>query len=146
MADVGLTGLLDIGEVARRTGLAASALRFYEKKGLITAAARNGLRRAYHPDVLHPLGLITCARSAGFTIAEIGAFLSAGPGDDDLRGQMVAKADEVDATISRLTRLRDSLRHAAGCDHDPLIECPEFRRAVGRVADPAVDRCTPSAH
>src|SRR5690606_23467580 len=70
MAEAGLDGLLDIGEVARRSGLAPSALRFYGKKGLISAAPRNGLRRAYEPEVMHRIGLITCARSAGFSIAE----------------------------------------------------------------------------
>ncbi|MGW0168554.1 MerR family transcriptional regulator [Streptomyces sp. NPDC003343] len=64
--------LLDISEVARRSGLAPSALRFYERKGLIAAAGRNGLRRTYHPEVLQQLGLITCARGAGFSVAEIG--------------------------------------------------------------------------
>ncbi|MBB5430462.1 MerR family transcriptional regulator [Nocardiopsis composta] len=145
MAEAGLDGLLDIGEVARRSGLAPSALRFYEKKGLISAAARNGLRRAYEPEVMHRIGLITCARSAGFSIAEVAAFLAAGPGDRELRGRLAAKAEEVDETIGRLTRLRDSLRHAAGCEHDPLIECPEFKRAVGRVPDPAAEPCAPAS-
>ncbi|RSN51258.1 MerR family transcriptional regulator, partial [Amycolatopsis sp. WAC 04182] len=56
--------LIDIGEVARRTGLAASALRFYERKGLIEAEGRNGLRRVYLPETLDRLALITCARDA----------------------------------------------------------------------------------
>ncbi|MDA2809770.1 MerR family transcriptional regulator [Nocardiopsis sp. RSe5-2] len=136
-------GLLDIGEVARRTGLAPSALRYYEKEGLIAPAARNGLRRAYDPGVLHRLGVLTCARSAGFTIAEVRAFLSGTPDDAELRGRLAAKAREVDEAIGRLVRLRDSLAHAAGCDHDPLVECPEFKRAVGRVADPDRDACGP---
>ncbi|MFW5418174.1 MerR family transcriptional regulator [Nocardiopsis sp. CNT-189] len=145
MAEAGPGGLLDIGEVARESGLAPSALRFYEKKGLIAAAARNGLRRAYDPGVLHRLGLITCARGAGFSIAEIAALLSAGPGDGGLRARMAVKAEEADEAIGRLTRLRDSLRHAAGCGHDPLVECPEFKRAVGRVPDPDAEPCTSAA-
>ncbi|MEO3801497.1 MerR family transcriptional regulator [Nonomuraea sp. B1E8] len=123
--------LLDIAEVARRFGLAPSALRFYEKKGLIAAAGRNGLRRTYHPDVLERLELITCARHAGFTVAEIGRFLSARPGDPDLRVRMDAKARDLDEQIGRLARLRDSLRHAAVCDHEPIVECPDFKRAIG---------------
>ncbi|MEU6375011.1 MerR family transcriptional regulator [Streptomyces sp. NPDC046909] len=126
--------LLDIAEVAQRTRLAPSALRFYEKKGLITPAGRNGLRRTYHPDVLERLALITCARSAGFSVAELGRFLQARPSDTDLRTGMAAKADALDEQIGRLTRLRDSLRHAAVCDHEPLVDCPDFKRAVGNVA------------
>lgn len=125
--------LLDIADVARQSGLAPSALRFYEKKGLITAAGRNGLRRTYRPDVLERLGLITCARSAGFTVAEIALFLAAGPGDTDLRARMAAKARDLDEQIGRLTRLRDSLHHATACDHEPLVECPDFKRAIGNV-------------
>ncbi|MFH9861895.1 MerR family transcriptional regulator [Streptomyces sp. NPDC017202] len=128
--------LLDIAEVAGRTGLAPSALRFYEKKGLIAAAGRNGLRRTYHPDVLEHLALIMCARGAGFSVAEIGRFLVARPSDADLRTGMAARASDLDEQIGRLTRLRDSLRHAAVCDHEPIVDCPEFKRAVGDVPPP----------
>ncbi|MBN6051171.1 MerR family transcriptional regulator [Nonomuraea sp. RK-328] len=128
--------LLDIGEVARRSGLAPSALRFYERKGLIEPAARNGLRRAYRPETLDRLGLIGCARDAGFTLAEIGAFLGARPSDTVLRERMAAKEREVDARVRQLTRLRDSLRHASVCDHDPLVECPDFKRAIRDVSAP----------
>ncbi|KUN29526.1 MerR family transcriptional regulator [Streptomyces antibioticus] len=126
--------LLDIAEVAQRSRLAPSALRFYEKKGLITPAGRNGLRRTYHPDVLERLALITCARSAGFSVAELGRFLQARPSDTALRTGMTAKAEALDEQIGRLTRLRDSLRHAAVCEHEPLVDCPDFKRAVGNVA------------
>ncbi|WP_157251625.1 MerR family transcriptional regulator [Nonomuraea typhae] len=126
--------LLDIGEVAHRSGLAPSALRFYERKGLIESDGRNGLRRAYEPGVLDRLNLITCARDAGFTLAEIARFLRARPDDTALRAHLVAKEREVDTKVAQLTRLRDSLRHAAVCDHDPLVECPEFKAAVRQAA------------
>ncbi|MFD5257660.1 MerR family transcriptional regulator [Streptomyces bobili] len=125
---------LDIGEVAARSGLAPSALRFYEKRGLIEALGRNGLRRTYRPDVLERLALISCARGAGFTIAEIARFLVADPDDSGLRDRMAVKARELDLRIAQLDRLRASLRHAATCTHEPLVECPEFKRAVGAVA------------
>lgn len=128
--------LLDIAVVAELTGLAASALRFYEKRGLIEPAGRNGLRRVYRPDVLERLGLITCARSAGFTIADITAFLAAGPGDTELRKRMAAKARALDETIGRLVRMQASLRHAATCTHEPLVDCPDFKRAVREVYTP----------
>ncbi|MFG1703803.1 MerR family transcriptional regulator [Nonomuraea sp. M3C6] len=126
--------LIDIGEVARQSGLAASALRFYERKGLIEAEGRNGLRRAYRPETLERLALIACARDAGFTLSEIAEFLRARPSDAKLRERIAAKEREVDERVSQLTRLRDSLRHAAVCEHDPLIECPEFKQAVRRVS------------
>ncbi|WP_067462906.1 MerR family transcriptional regulator [Nocardia amamiensis] len=119
--------LLDIAEVADHTGLAPSALRFYEKRGLIAATGRNGLRRTYHPDILGRLALITCARGAGFTLAEIARFLRASPTDAELRIRMAEKANQLDEDIARLSRMRDSLRHASTCTHDPLVECPDFK-------------------
>ncbi|WP_019932152.1 MerR family transcriptional regulator [Nocardia sp. BMG111209] len=126
--------LLDIAEVAARSGLAASALRFYEKKGLITSTGRNGLRRSYDPGVVDRLALISCARRAGFTIAEIARVLRATPDDTALRERLAAKAREVDEDIARLVRMRDALGHAAVCDHALLVECPEFKLAL---RDPA---------
>ncbi|WP_040871213.1 MerR family transcriptional regulator [Nocardia exalbida] len=122
-----MNDLLDIAEVGERTGLAPSALRFYEKRGLITAAGRNGLRRTYHPDILGRLALIACARGAGFTLAEIARFLRASPTDAELRTRMAEKARQLDDDITRLIRMRDSLRHASTCTHDPLVECPDFK-------------------
>jgi DNA-binding transcriptional MerR regulator len=130
-----MTDLLDIAEVGERTGLAPSALRFYEKRGLITATGRNGLRRTYHPDILGRLALIACARGAGFTLAEIARFLRASPTDAELRTRMAEKARQLDHDIARLIRMRDSLRHASTCTHDPLVECPDFKSTF----EPATD-------
>ncbi|SHN43069.1 MerR family transcriptional regulator, redox-sensitive transcriptional activator SoxR [Cryptosporangium aurantiacum] len=121
------TDELDIADVASRTGLTASALRFYERRGLIESSGRNGLRRTYDPAVLDRITLIGCARAAGFTLAQIARFLVATPGDDELRKQMAAKAHALEEDIARLTRMRDSLRHAATCTHTPLVACPEFK-------------------
>ncbi|HUQ61983.1 MerR family transcriptional regulator [Lentzea sp.] len=122
--------MLDIAEVAEKTGLAPSALRFYEKKGLLASSGRNGLRRTYDPEVLHRLTMITCARRAGFTIAEISRFLVAVPGDAATRAKMAEKARLLDEDIARLQRMRDSLDHAATCTHEPLVECPDFKRRL----------------
>ncbi|MBO2464921.1 MerR family transcriptional regulator [Actinomadura violacea] len=122
--------LLDIGEVAERAGLAPSALRFYERKGLISPADRAGLRRVYAPDVLDTLALISAARAAGFALAEIAELLAARPGDRDLRRRLAAKADQLDQRITQLTAMRDSLRHATACRHAPLTTCPHFLRSI----------------
>ncbi len=128
--------LLDIAEVAERSGLAPSALRFYEKRGLLAPAGRNGLRRTYRPEALDRLALIACARGAGFTIAEIARFLVATPDDTELRERMAVKARELEEDIARLTRMRDSLLHAATCGHEPLVECPDFKRTIENRAEP----------
>jgi DNA-binding transcriptional MerR regulator len=125
-------GLLDIAEVGRQSGLAPSALRFYERRGLLTPSGRHGQRRVYSPDVLDRLALIACARQAGFTIAEIARFLVAAPGDEILRAHLARKAHELDDDIRRLQGMRDSLAHAATCTHTPLVECPDFKQSVAR--------------
>src|SRR5215216_3500329 len=106
---------MDITEVAKRSGVPASTLRFYEEKGLIASAGRRGLRRQFDPGVLQRLALIALGRTAGFSLDEIARMF--GPdGQPRLDRQMFAdKAEELDATIRELTVLRDSLRHAAAC-------------------------------
>jgi DNA-binding transcriptional MerR regulator len=122
--------LLDIAEVARQSGLAPSALRYYERLGLIESSGRNGLRRSYLPDIISRLMLISCARSVGFTLAQIGKFLIATPDDTQLRARLAERANALDEEIERLTRMRDSLRHAAVCNHSPLVACPHFKAGI----------------
>ncbi|MCX0269237.1 MerR family transcriptional regulator [Nocardia zapadnayensis] len=122
--------LLDIAEVANRSGLAPSALRFYERRGLIQSAGRNGLRRMFEPEILDRLTLIDCARGAGFTLAQIQRFLTATPDDTELRAQLAVKATQLDHDIARLTRMRDSLSHAVTCTHQPLVECAQFKNTL----------------
>ena len=128
---------LDIGEVARRSGLAASTLRFYEEKGLIAPTGRRGLKRVYPATVLERLGLIALGRAAGFSLEEIGMMLAPDvtrnrPRID--RGVLLARADEIDRTIAQLTAVRDGLRHAAACRAPSHMECPTFQRIVRAAA------------
>lgn len=118
---------LDIGEVAERTGLTASALRYYERRGLIASSGRNGLRRTFDPDVIEQLTFITCARAAGFTLAEVERVVAATPDDHRLRASMARRADSLQDEIARLTRMQKALRHASTCDHTPLVRCPTFK-------------------
>jgi DNA-binding transcriptional MerR regulator len=129
---------LDIAEVARRAGVPASTLRFYEEKGLIAPTGRRGLRRQFDPGVLERLALIAVGRSAGFSLDEI-ARMFAQDGRPRIDRQVLAdKADELDRTIRELGVMRDSLRHAAACPAPSHMECPTFRRMLGAVASGAV--------
>lgn len=121
---------MDIAEVARRSGVPASALRFYEEKGLISAVGRSGLRRVFEADVLERLALIALGRSAGFTLEEIGRMFAAGRRPRIDRDMLAAKAEELDATIRRLRAMRNGLRHAAVCPAPSHLECPTFRRLL----------------
>lgn len=131
-------GELDIAEVVRRSGVPASTLRYYEEKGLIASIGRHGLRRQYDPAVLERLALIAVGRSAGFALDEIAqVFAPDGPPHID-RQRLIAKADELDATIRRLSGLRDGLRHAAACRAASHMECPSFRRILRTAASGAI--------
>jgi len=119
---------MDITEVARRAGIPASTLRFYEEKGLIASVGRRGLRRVFGPGVLDRLALIALGRAAGFSLGEIAPMLADGPRID--RRKLAAKADEIDAQLRRLRAIRDGLRHAAACPAPSHMECPTFRRIL----------------
>lgn len=121
---------LDIAEVARRSGVPASTLRYYEEKGLIASVGRRGLRRLFDPQVLEQLALIALGRAGGFALDEIGAMLTRDGLPRMDRTLLGAKADEVDRTIQRLTAIREGLRHAARCTATRPMECPTFRRIV----------------
>jgi DNA-binding transcriptional MerR regulator len=125
---------VDITEVARRSGVRASTLRFYEEKRLIASIGRRGLRRVFRPDVLERLQLIALGRWAGFSLDEI-ALMFAPDGRIRIDRQVLtAKAEELDGTIRKLTEMRDGLRHAAACRAPSHMECPKFRRILRAAA------------
>lgn len=129
---------LDIAEVAQRSGVPASTLRFYEEKGLIAATGRRGLRRLFDPDVLERLALIALGGAAGFSLDEI-ARMFAPDGRPRIDRQMLAaKAEELDRTIRKLSAMRDGLRHAAACRAPSHLECPTFRRLLRAAASGAI--------
>lgn len=122
--------MLDIAQVARRSGVPASALRYYEEQGLIASIGRRGLRRLFDPAVLQRLALIALGRSGGLSLAEIGRLFGPDGNPKIDRDLLSAKADDLDGTIRRLTAMRDGLRHAAACPAPNHMECPTFRRLL----------------
>nr|WP_225428109.1 helix-turn-helix domain-containing protein [Dyella tabacisoli] len=129
---------MDIAEVAQRSDLPASTLRFYETKGLIASVGRRGLRRLFDPGVLERLALIALGRAAGFSLDEIVLMLVPnGPVRVD-RLMLATKADELDNTIRKMSTMRDGLRHAAACPAPSHMECPTFRRILQAAASGAM--------
>ena len=121
--------LLDIGDVASKSGVQPSALRFYEEAGLIAPVSRHGLRRQYDREVLRQLKLIAMGKSAGFSLEDIAGMF----GRDGLqlpRAAMHERADEIDRQIRELTTLSILLRHVAECRAPSHLECPTFRRLM----------------
>jgi DNA-binding transcriptional MerR regulator len=122
---------IDIAELARRTGMRASALRYYEEKGLIVSTGRHGLKRLFAPSTEERLSLIALGRTCGFSLDEIAAMLGSDAAID--KAQLRAKAVALDRRIDDLTRLRDGLLHAVACTAPSLMECPRFR-GIARLA------------
>ena len=121
---------LDIGEVAERSGVRPSALRYYEEAGLIASVSRHGLRRQFPPEVLLQLTLIAMGKSAGFSLDEIAGMFGRNGLPELPREVLHEKADSIDRQIRELTTLRDTLRHVADCPAPSHLECPTFRRLV----------------
>jgi DNA-binding transcriptional MerR regulator len=128
---------MDIGKVARWSGLPASTLRYYEEKGLIRSIGRNGLKRVFSESVLQRLALIALGRTAGFSLDDIAEMLAAEDGPNIDREQLEHKADQLDLTIKRLSAIRDGLRHAAVCPAENHLACPKFQRLMGIAAKQA---------
>jgi DNA-binding transcriptional MerR regulator len=122
---------MDIAEVAQRSGIPASTLRFYEEKGLIASTGRRGLRRLFAANVLERLALISLGSAAGFSLDEIARMFGADGRPRIDRELLAAKAKDLDGTIRKLTAMRDGLRHAAVCPAPSHLECPTFRRLLG---------------
>lgn len=124
-------GLVPIGELARRTGVATSALRYYERIGLLPPAERAGQRRHYPPSVAERVALVRLYKDAGFTLEEIGRMLAARSqgrrGWGDLAERKIA---ELDARIADAQQARTLIKHALECPHDDLLACPSFRSAL----------------
>jgi MerR family redox-sensitive transcriptional activator SoxR len=128
------TDLLTVGEVAHRSGLAASALRYYERVGLVTAARTGGGQRRYERSVLRRLAFVRAARNVGLSLDEVAAALATLPD-----GRTPTRADwsrlsrgwrrRLDEQIEALTALRDGLDSCIGCG------CLSLRRCA--VANPA---------
>lgn len=126
--------LLDIAQVSRQSGMAASALRYYEEKGLILSVGRRGLKRLFEPKVLEQLGLIALGRAAGFTLEEITSMLAPAGKLKISRDRLAAKADQLDSDIRHLIAMRNGLRHAARCSAPSHMECPTFRKLIRAAA------------
>jgi DNA-binding transcriptional MerR regulator len=124
-------GLVAIGELARRTGVATSALRYYERIGLLSPANRVGQRRHYPPSSAERVALIRLYQDAGFTLAEIGPMVATVSRGRQAWGRLAErKIAELDARIADAQRAKKLIKHALGCPHRDLLACPNFRSAL----------------
>jgi len=120
--------LLTIGELTQRSGMAASALRFYEREGLISATRTAGGQRRYERAVLRRLAFIRAARSVGLSLDEVreamdGLPSSRTPTKADWTAISRSWSKRLDEQIEALTALRDKLDSCIGCGCLSLARC-----------------------
>lgn len=149
---------LTIGEVARRVELNPSAIRYYERIGLMPPAPRVSGQRRYGPDTVERLALLKAAKRLGFTLEETQLLLTAeahGEPADQMRELARHKLSEVDVLIDQLMEVRRLLLRATECRADQLCDCQVLgdptvtvrlgRSASGHGADD-VERLRPADH
>lgn len=123
--------LLSITQVAEATGLPSSALRYYERAGLIASRARVGGRRHFSPDVLRRLAVIALLQEAGFTIGEMARLFRGRGGAAAWRSVAEAKLREIDAHLQKVEAARDLLESALECECSRLERCDLVARRRG---------------
>jgi MerR family transcriptional regulator, redox-sensitive transcriptional activator SoxR len=130
---------LSIGEVASRAGLNTSAIRYYERAGLLPEAERISGQRRYSDEVTQRLDVIDVAKQAGFSLGEIRVLLDSSdagaPAHEQLRALAIEKLPEVRALIARAEAMRDWLTVASSCRCDTLDVCGLFEAKATRDSD-----------
>jgi MerR family redox-sensitive transcriptional activator SoxR len=121
---------LSIGEVAKKAGVNVSAIRFYERQGLLPDPERAGGQRRYTDTAVQRLGIIDIAKQAGFSLDEVGTLLTSTdhgvPAHEQLQALAARKLPEVDALIERAETMREWLTAASDCGCDTLDVCALF--------------------
>lgn len=123
--------LIPIGEAARMLGIAPSALRYYEERGLVAPAARIGGRRMYGRAELRRLAFVHMAQAMGFSLADIAAVLD-GPGEQ-WRALLTERIAALDALIAEARATQRFLAHALECRSEhPVRQCPTLTSVLDR--------------
>ena len=138
--------LLTVGQVADRSGFATSALRYYERVGLVTATRTSGGQRRYERNVLRRLAFVRAARNVGLTLDEVEQALSTlpkgrAPNRSDWARLSRGWRERLDQQIKALTALRDGLDSCIGCGCLSLRTC-----AIQNPADIAASHAVGAAY
>jgi MerR family redox-sensitive transcriptional activator SoxR len=120
--------LLTIGELAERSGVPHSALRFYERQGLISSQRTGGNQRRYHRATLRRIAFIRASQNTGIPLAVIGDVLALLPADEPPTKEFWERASEcwskeINDRIARMERMRDRFTRCIGCGCLSFDEC-----------------------
>ncbi|MCU4413535.1 helix-turn-helix domain-containing protein [Acinetobacter sp. WU_MDCI_Axc73] len=129
---------ITISELVAQTGLNSSAIRYYEKQGLIHAIGRKGLQRVFSIQVIDRLVLISLAKHAGFSIREIARMLEQPHSPIDKK-QLEQKALQIEQRIAEMQLLSKTLRHVAQCSFENPLECPKFQKILSNAKSEFLD-------
>jgi MerR family redox-sensitive transcriptional activator SoxR len=129
---------MTIGDVAARSGVPASAIRYYEKKGLLGVPTRAGGRRVYDSEVLDHLVILCFAKETGFTLPEIRVLLRGFPAQTPAsvrwKKMTVGKTKELERTLAKVQAMKEMLEAVMSCRCQDLAQCA---RSLGsRRAEP----------
>lgn len=125
---------LTIGELASRTGVATSALRYWEELGLLPAPARVSGQRRYPPSAVTLVGVVLALRNVGFTLREVKAFIaSRSLAGDGWRELYRRKLTELDQRIAQAQAARTAIAHGLTCPHEDIVECSNFASGVSAL-------------
>ncbi|WP_165977549.1 MerR family transcriptional regulator [Nonomuraea diastatica] len=125
---------MTIGELASRTGVATSALRYWEELGLLPAPPRISGQRRYPPSAVGLVGLVMLLRDVGFTLREVKAFIAArSPAGDGWRELSRRKLTELDQRIAQAQVARTAIVHGLACPQEDIFECPNFTRGIAAL-------------
>jgi DNA-binding transcriptional MerR regulator len=136
---------LTIGELAKRTGVATSALRYYEERGLIPAPVRVSGQRRYPEPAVGLVGMILLLRDLGFSLRESKALLaSRTPAGEGWRSLAQRKLADLDQQIAKAQTAKEAITHGLACPHDDFTTCPKFTSIVAaRLAGQPLEEAHP---
>ena len=137
--------LLSIGELSERTGVPASALRYYDELGLVRPVARAAGRRRYAPSSVRDVSLILFLREIGFSLTEIGAFIA---GERQCRREMIDhKLAQLAEQQHRIEVARTALEHGRQCPASDPMKCSRFWSIIdGRLRGLSLEESHARAH
>jgi MerR family redox-sensitive transcriptional activator SoxR len=119
--------LLTIGELARRAGIAPSALRYYEELGLLPTPARISGQRRYPESAVGLVGIILLLRDVGFSLAEQKALMvTRAVAPNEWRWLARRKLAQLDEQIAEAQTAREAIEHALRCPHEDVLQCPNL--------------------
>ncbi|GAA4241546.1 MerR family transcriptional regulator [Actinomadura meridiana] len=136
MADETLT----IGQLAGRSGVAASALRYWEGVGLLPPPVRVSGQRRYPPSTVELVGVILLLRDVGFSLRDLKALLASATSADGRREVAGRKLAELDERIVQVQAARTAVAHSLACPHEDFFDCPSFTGMVSaRLGGASID-------